>query len=170
MRISAINFLFAISGWTAARDAGLLVGGVFWLASAFWVFKDARRRIDAHWLVGVAALVGLAIPFLGPIVYLFFRPPEYLEDVRERELEIRAIEERLRLRSLECPVCRASVESTYVVCPVCTTRLKQACSGCGAPLEAIWQACPYCATPVPAASFDGTQFLQPLRPGGEPSR
>ena len=155
--------MLAISGWTAARDAGLLVGGVFWLASAFWVFKDARRRIDAHWLVGVATLVGFVIPFLGPVVYLFFRPPEYLEDVRERELEIRAIEDRLRLRSLECPVCRASVESTYVVCPVCTTRLKQACSGCGAPLEAIWQACPYCAAPVPSGrTFDDA--LAPLRP------
>jgi double zinc ribbon protein len=167
--ISVINFPLAISGWTAARDAGLVVGGVFWLASAFWVFKDARRRVETHWLVGLATLVGLAIPLLGPIVYLFFRPPEYLEDVRERELEIRAIEERLRLRSIECPVCRASVEATYVVCPICTTRLKQACTGCGAPLEAIWQACPYCATPILAASFDG-QVLQPLRPHREHSR
>ena len=25
---------------------------VFWLATAFWVFKDARRRIDDPWLVG----------------------------------------------------------------------------------------------------------------------
>ena len=103
------------------------------------------------------------MPFLGPIVYLFFRPPEYLEDVRERELEIRAIEERLRLRSLECPVCRAVVESTYVVCPICTTRLKQACSGCGAPLEAIWQACPYCATPVASGPMFGDS-IEPLRP------
>lgn len=136
---------------------------MFWLASAFWVFKDARRRIETHWLVALAALVGLAIPLLGPIVYLFLRPPEYLEDVRERELEIRAIEERLRLRWLECPVCRAAVEATYVVCPICTTRLKQACAGCGAPLEAIWQACPYCATQIPSGiSFDGGG-LEPLR-------
>jgi predicted amidophosphoribosyltransferase len=111
----------------------------------------------------VAALVGLAVPFVGPIVYLFFRPPEYLEDVRERELEIRAIEERLRVRALECPVCRASVEASYVVCPICTTRLKQACAGCGAPLEAIWQVCPYCATHIPSAGGFG-DTLEPLRP------
>jgi hypothetical protein len=154
--------LLVASGWTTARDAGIALGAVFWLASAFWVFKDARRRIADPWLVGLASLFGLAVPFLGPIVYLFFRPPEYLEDVRERELEIRAIEERLRLRALECPVCRAAVEPAYVVCPVCTTRLKQACSGCGAPLEAIWQCCPYCATPVPGGSAFG-ETLEPLR-------
>lgn len=136
---------------------------VLWLASAFWVFKDARRRIESHSLVALATLLGLAVPFLGPIVYLFFRPPEYLEDVRERELEIRAIEERLRVRSLECPVCRACVESTYLVCPICTTRLKQSCAGCGSPLEAIWQACPYCASPVVGGNpFADT--VEPLRP------
>jgi hypothetical protein len=163
VRISVTHFVLAATGWAAARDAGVLVGGVFWLASAFWVFKDARRRIHTQWLVGLATLLGLAVPFLGPIVYLFFRPPEYLEDVRERELEIRAIEERLRLRSLECPVCRAVVEASYVVCPICTTRLKQACVGCGAPLEAIWQACPYCATAVPSVNSFGDP-IEPLRP------
>ena len=91
-------------------------------------------------------------PFLGPIVYLFFRPPEYLEDVRERELEIRAIEERLAAAVARVPSLPRRGRSRYVVCPICTTRLKQACAGCGAPLEAIWQACPYCATPVRAAA------------------
>ena len=68
---------------------------VFWLATAYWVYKDARRRIEDPWLVAMATLLGLVPPFLGPIIYLFFRPPEYLEDVRERELEIQAMEERL---------------------------------------------------------------------------
>ena len=159
----ATTLALATSGLVAARDAGALVVVLFWLATAVWVFKDARRRMASPGLVGLASLFGLAIPFLGPIVYLFVRPPEYLEDVRERELEVRAIEERLRTRTLECPVCRATVESSYVVCPICTTRLKQACTGCGAPLEAIWQACPYCATPVPGGDpFAVT--VEPLRP------
>ena len=78
---------------------------------------------------------------------MLFRPPEYLEDVRERELEI------ARWRSgsaadLHCPVCRAAVEPDFLVCPVCTTKLKQACVSCKAPLEPLWQVCPYCETPI----------------------
>ncbi|HWQ24065.1 MAG TPA: zinc ribbon domain-containing protein [Gaiellaceae bacterium] len=137
--------------WTLARDLGLVLGAVLWLATGFWTFKDARRRIEDPWLIALATLVGLAPPFLGPIIYLFFRPPEYLQDVRERELEIKAMEERLAQLDLRCPVCRARVEPAYLVCPVCTTRLKQACAECGQPLEALWQICPYCATPIPPA-------------------
>ena len=79
---------------------------------------------------------------------MLFRPPEYLEDVRERELEIRAMEERLRGRDLRCPVCRAEVDPAFLICPVCTTKLKQACVSCKSPLEPLWQICPYCETPV----------------------
>jgi hypothetical protein len=144
-----------------ARNLGIFLVVVFWLATAYWVFKDARRRIEDPWLVAMACVLGLVPPFVGPLVYMLFRPAETLADVRERELELRAMEERLA-DDLRCPTCRARVESSYVVCPVCTTRLKQACSSCGAPLEAIWQACPYCATPVPGNTIP-TDVLQPLR-------
>ena len=79
---------------------------------------------------------------------MLFRPPEYLEDVRERELEIKAMEKRLGGRDLHCPVCRAEVEEEFLVCPVCTTKLRQACASCKRPLEALWQVCPYCETPI----------------------
>ena len=128
----------------------LLVLVVFWLAFAFWTFKDARRRIDDPWLLALATLLGL-VPYLGPLVYMLFRPPEYLEDVRERELEIKAMEERLSHPEYRCPVCRSEVESTFLVCPICTTKLKQACSNCKAPLEALWQVCPFCETPIEPA-------------------
>jgi hypothetical protein len=84
---------------------------------------------------------------VGPIIYMFFRPPEYLDDVRERELEIKAMEESLGTTE-RCPVCRAAVEASFLSCPVCTTKLKQACRRCNAPLESLWQICPYCETPV----------------------
>jgi len=137
--------------WTLLRNLGIGLVVVLWLATAFWTFKDARRRIGDPWLVAVATLVGLFPPFLGPIIYLFFRPPEYLQDVHERELEIRAMEQRLAQLEQRCPVCRARVEATYLVCPVCTTRLKQACASCGQPLDALWQVCPHCANPVTPA-------------------
>jgi Double zinc ribbon len=123
---------------------------VFWIASAFWTYKDARRRIDDRWLLGMATLLGI-VPYLGPLVYMLFRPPEYLEDVRERNLEIKAMEDTLSKRGLICPVCHANVESTYLVCPVCTTKLRQACVNCRSPLEALWQVCPYCETPIEPA-------------------
>jgi len=136
---------------------------VFWLATAFWVLKDARRRIDDPWLVAMAALLGLFPPFLGPIVYLFVRPHDSIEDRLDRELENRALEERLAERDLRCPVCRGQVDASFLVCPVCTTRLKQACASCNAPLEPIWQVCPYCATAVPAGTGASDDVLQPLR-------
>ena len=80
---------------------------------------------------------------------MFFRPPEYIQDARERELEIKAMEERLAQLDQRCPVCRAKVEASYLVCPVCTTRLRSACPSCGQPLESLWQVCPYCATDIP---------------------
>jgi hypothetical protein len=134
--------------WLVIRNLTLFFIGVFWLATAYWVYKDARRRIEDGVLVAIATVLGLVPPFLGPIIYLFFRPPEYIEDVRERELEIKAMEDRLSSRDLHCPVCRAGVDQSFLVCPVCTTRLKQACVNCGQPLEALWQMCPHCATPV----------------------
>ena len=142
-----VRDFFESGTWTAIQYILLFLVAVFWLAVAFWVFKDARRRIEDPWLVAIATVLGL-VPFIGALIYMLFRPPEYLEDVRERELEIKAMEESLELRDLRCPVCRAEVEASFLVCPVCTTRLKQACANCKAPLEALWQVCPYCETPI----------------------
>jgi len=125
----------------------IVFAALFWIASAYWTYKDARRRIDDRWLVGFATLLGL-VPYAGPLIYMLFRPPEYLEDVRERELEIKAMEDRLSRHALVCPVCRSDVDSSYLVCPICTTKLRQACVKCRAPLEALWQVCPYCETPI----------------------
>jgi hypothetical protein len=131
---------------------------VLWLCLGYWTYKDAKRRMEDPMLIGLSVLLALVIPFVGPFVYMLFRPPEYLEDVRERELEIKAIEERISAGDLRCPVCHAEVDSSYLVCPVCTTKLKQACSDCGAPLEPIWQICPFCETPI-----------EPAQPGAPPA-
>ena len=97
--------------WTLFRNLGIGLVVVLWLATAYWTFKDARRRIEDPWLVALATLLGLFPPFLGPIIYMFFRPPEYIQDARERELEIKAMEERLAQLDQRCPVCRAKVEA-----------------------------------------------------------
>ena len=161
--IVAADSFFDSSTWDVVRNLALVLAVVFWAATVYWVFKDARRRIEDPWLVGIATLLGAIPPFIGPLIYMLFRPPEYLEDVRERELEMAAIEEQLAERDLRCPVCRGAVDASFLVCPVCTTRLKQACEECGSPLEPIWQVCPYCATPVPPGVVTGEDVLQPLR-------
>ncbi len=162
--IAAADTLIASSTVDVARNVAILLGIVFWLATVYWVFKDARRRIEDPWLTGMATVLGAIPPFLGPLIYMLFRPPAYLEDVRERELEMLAMEERLAEHDLRCPVCRGPVDASFLVCPVCTTRLKQACTECAAPLEPIWQVCPYCATPVPPGVVTGEDVLQPVRP------
>ena len=158
-----VNDFFNSGTWLVIRNLAIFFVIVFWLASAYWVYKDARRRIADPWLVAMATLLGLVPPFIGPLVYLFFRPPEYLEDIRERELEIRAMEERLGGPSGQCPVCRAAIEPDYLICPVCTTKLKQACVTCKSPLDPLWQVCPYCETPIVRHSpvYEETMALAP---------
>ena len=142
-----LHDFFHSSTWYVIRNLVAFFVVVFWVATIYWVFKDARRRTGDTMLVVVATLVGV-VPFIGPLIYMLFRPPEYLEDVRERELEIKAMEKRLGGRDVRCPVCRAEVEEEFLVCPVCTTRLRQACSNCGKPLEPLWQVCPFCETTI----------------------
>ena len=157
-----VGDFFDSDTWLVIRNLAILFLIVFWLATVYWVYKDARRRIEDPWLVAMAVILGF-VPFIGPLVYLFFRPPEYLEDRRERELEIRAMEEQIGQRVSHCPVCRAAVEPDFLVCPVCTTKLKQACTSCKAPLEPLWQVCPYCETPIVRRSsvFEDTLALSP---------
>ena len=67
---------------------------VMYFALVWWTYSDAQRRIEDPMIVACATAASL-FPFVGTIVYLIVRPPEYLEDVRERELEIAAAEARL---------------------------------------------------------------------------
>jgi hypothetical protein len=158
----SVHDFFHSSTWYVIRNLAILFVIVFWIATIFWVNKDARRRIGDPLLVWVCTLLGV-VPIAGPLVYMLFRPPEYLEDVRERELEIKAMEQRLGSRDLHCPVCRAEVQDEFLVCPVCTTKLRQACTGCTRPLEASWQICPYCETPIVADGAAAAQS-QPAAP------
>ena len=133
---------------STAVNVLLLVLVAVWFALIFWTFADARRRIDDPMLVGCATLAA-AFPFVGTIVYMIVRPPEYLDDVRLRELEMHAAEARLQdLDHHVCSHCGHSVRSDYLRCPNCERRLKEPCRNCGRPLESEWNLCPYCETEV----------------------
>jgi hypothetical protein len=160
--VTVASSFFGSGTWLVIRNLGLLFLFFFWAATVLWIWKDAKRRLEDPWIIGVAILVGIVAPFLGVFIYMLLRPPEYLDDVRERELEIKAMEERLSKRDLHCPVCRSEVDVSFLVCPICTTKLKQACVSCKQPLEALWQVCPYCETPVEPASV-ALPTLEPPR-------
>ena len=145
---TGVHNFFHSRTWHDVLLGGAALVVLFWLATVYWVNKDARRRIEQPSLVALATIVGAIPPFLGPLIYMLFRPPEYLDDRRERELEMRAIESRLGPPDLKCKVCGCAVEPDFLVCPVCTTTLRSPCARCNRPLEPAWQVCPYCETPV----------------------
>ena len=127
---------------------------VIWAALLFWTYADARRRIDDPMLVACATAASL-FPFVGTIVYTIVRPPEFLDDVRLRELEMHAAEGRLHQLDWHlCPYCEHDIRSDYLRCPNCQRRLKEPCRNCSKPLEPDWKICPYCEYEViPAASI-----------------
>ena len=108
---------------------------VIWFALIYWTYADARRRIADPLLIGCATAASL-FPFVGTIVYMIVRPPEYLDDVRERELEMQAAEARLaELGYHLCPHCDYEVEKDFLRCPNCMRKLKDPCQSCGRPLD-----------------------------------
>ena len=119
--------VFGISndGLNLAVNLLILFLVVIWLALIYWTYADARRRIADPMLVGCATAASL-FPFVGTIVYMIVRPPEYLEDVRERELEMQAAEARLHGEGyLLCPHCDQQVEKDFLRCPSCLRKLKE---------------------------------------------
>jgi hypothetical protein len=130
-------------------DLLILFAVVLYLSLIYWTYADARRRIEDPMLIGCATAASL-FPFVGTLIYLILRPPEYLEDVRERELETQAAEARLhQLDYGLCPHCDYRIERDFVRCPSCLRKLKERCVSCSKPLDRAWTICPYCETEVP---------------------
>src|ERR1700750_1482535 len=121
--------LFGINndGLDRAVKLLILVLVVVWLALVYYTYADARRRIADPMLVACATAASL-FPFIGTIVYMIVRPPEDLEDVREREIEIAAAEARLAsIEQLGCPYCGFEIEKSFLRCPSRPAGLKEPC-------------------------------------------
>jgi Double zinc ribbon len=143
---------------------------VVWLALIAWTYLDARRRISDPVLVACATGASL-FPFVGTIVYAILRPPEFLDDARERDLEIRASQLRVRqLQEQSCPNCEFPIERTYLRCPNCRVRVKDPCASCGKPIDPRWTLCPYCETPVRRAEPTARRAASGTRAERAPSR
>jgi hypothetical protein len=142
-------------GLNLAVNLLLLFLAVIYIALIYWTWADARRRVADPMLVACATVASV-FPFIGTVVYLIVRPPEFLDDVRERQLEIAAAEARLAsLDQMSCQYCGFDVEKAFLRCPSCLRRLKEPCTVCGKPLDPRWKICPYCEAEVGQAQQEG---------------
>jgi len=130
--------------------AVLVYVGALWLALAFYVWRDARRRSQSPTFVGLAALLGFFPPFLGPLIYFVLRPPRTLEEERARELEEQALLEPVydSVVTRPCPTCGRDIEQDFIICPYCRTQFARRCENCDHNLRLGWSVCPYCAADV----------------------
>ena len=147
--------IFGITNGTLNTVAELVLLGivVMWLALVWFTFADARRRIDDGMLVGSAVLAAIVFPFLGTVVYLIVRPPEYLEDVRERELEMQAAEARLHSLDYQlCPHCDTSSAATSCAARTACASCATPAATCAKPLDPDWLICPYCEAEIPGVT------------------
>jgi hypothetical protein len=144
---------------------------VLWLALIVYTYLDARRRISDPFLVACATVASF-FPYIGTAVYAIVRPPEFLEDAHERELEIKAAELRVRqLREQTCPNCEYPVEKNYLRCPNCQRRLKDPCPTCSKPVDPRWGLCPYCESALSGGGDRPRRQARPeRRPEQEPER
>ncbi|MGA8745330.1 MAG: zinc ribbon domain-containing protein [Solirubrobacterales bacterium] len=142
--MSLAIFGISNSGLNLAVSLLVLIFVVVWLALIVYTYLDARRRLSDPFLVACATIASF-FPYVGTAVYAIVRPPEFLEDARERELEIKAAEMRVRqLTESSCPKCEYPVEKNFLRCPNCRHRLKDPCPSCSRPVAPSWKVCPYC--------------------------
>jgi hypothetical protein len=125
------------------RQICIVFAIVLQIALVFWMYRDANRRGAMGWFW---ALAEFFFPVLAWLIYLVVRPPEFAEDARERELEIRAKEQALARDYETCPSCHRPTEKEYLICPYCMKKLKKPCIECGRALRLNWGVCPFCKT------------------------
>jgi len=138
-----INNIINSPFWMLSAYVVAFCLGVLWVGLVFWTFKDAHKRIEDPIIVGVAVLTSLVLPFMGTVVYAMLRPPEYLAEARERELEVRAMEQELQVMRA-CPSCGEIIRPDFVACPNCRRPLRSVCPSCDRVLEPGWKLCPFC--------------------------
>jgi hypothetical protein len=110
--------LVAAAGYVAA----------LYVATAFFVWRDARRRSDSVLFQLFALILGFVPPFLGALVYLMVRPPTTLDQERQLALEEQAILEvdRDEIVQRPCPSCDRVLRLGWPVCPYCAEEVGHA--------------------------------------------
>jgi hypothetical protein len=91
----AVSDFFSSGVWSVIQLVIQAFVVLMWLALIYWTYQDARRRIREPALIAGSVALSVLIPYLGSLIYLVVRPPEYLIEARERELELIELERRM---------------------------------------------------------------------------
>ncbi len=145
--MTALGETVSVAGVIVA--AGIIFVALFWVALAFHVVRDARRRSTSKSFQLLATLLGFVPPFFGAVIYLMVRPPQTLDEERALALEERAFldpagDEPPR----PCPNCGRDIDTDFIVCPYCCTQFARRCGSCSRNLRLGWSVCPYCAEEI----------------------
>jgi hypothetical protein len=92
---ATVTSFFSSGLWSALSLLIEVFLVLLWLALIWWTYQDVRRRTENGVIITIALVLAVVLPFFGPIIYLIIRPPEIMDEARERELELVALERRL---------------------------------------------------------------------------
>jgi len=92
---ATVTSFFSSGLWSALSLLIEVFLVLLWLALIWWTYQDVRRRTENGGFITLALVLAIVIPYFGPIIYLIIRPPEVMQEARERELELLALERRL---------------------------------------------------------------------------
>lgn len=137
-----------------------------WGALIVFTFNDARKRLSDPFLIACAT-AGSFFPFVGTLVYTILRPQELLDDVQERDWDLKATQSVLRQhRATSCRKCGYPAEPDFLKCPSCRSRLREPCPSCDRPVGVEWKLCPYCEKTL----IEPTRKSSRRKSGGEQAR
>jgi RNA polymerase subunit RPABC4/transcription elongation factor Spt4 len=129
----------------------VLYAVIVWLASAWWVFHDLRRRHQSSAAPYLGAtFVVMASPIAFPLavaVYRIVRPRETLGEARYRRLENRLTQLHVQ-EDLTCADCGSSVDEDWLLCPACQAPLGYRCAVCERTMATDWSLCAWCGTEI----------------------
>ena len=155
-----------VNAWTMiAQTVGLfsvVAVATLWFAGVAWAANDARRRTTdptVQWL-SVLAPGLLFIP--GLLLYVALRPPETLEERRERRWELEVFAQQASSMPV-CGSCQRRLREDFIKCPYCGYAQGARCVACDRLNASEWILCPYCGTQKAAPATRRTAAAAPVR-------
>lgn len=92
---ATVTSFFSSGLWTLISTLSEIFLVLLWLSLVWWTYQDVRRRTENSTFMTISLVLVIVLPFFGAIIYLIIRPPDLLDEARERELELIALERRL---------------------------------------------------------------------------